>query len=297
MPTIDMRPKSTASAVEVNEEVQDEEEEADDEVVEGLESLEVIGDDENDEEESTDDADDESESDEDETETTEPDANDDADTTPDEDPDEVKSFQVRIQALKDEEKRIRDGIVEARAERRKARAGDDVQEPQLVVDKTADLSDVAPADVELIERVLVSKGYVKKDELVRETYNEKLSSAKDAWLEKHPEYLPENDPEDENWNALNSTVTDFFKVPKNPADITKVLDAAHKMIRPSAAPTKLPVKTRAATDAVKEKVSVVSKGASSAGAKTAGSSRAKASSVPRSMFKGFDDDELDEMGV
>lgn len=198
-----------------------------------------------------------------------------------------------IQALKDEEKRIRDQISELRKERREVRR-EKIEEP-IVVDKS-DLSDVADADVVLIEKVLKAKGYIRKDEISVATHKEKVESFKDAWLEKHPEYLPENDTDDMNWNKLNQTVGEYFKLPANPKDITKILDAAHSMVRPEST-KKLPVKSLAATEAAKEKVTIASKGSGGSGAKAGTrsmSDRAKNANTLRDRYEGFTDEEIDE---
>jgi hypothetical protein len=89
-------------------------------------------------------------------------------------------------------------------------------------------------------------------------YKTAIESAKDEWLAAHPEYLPENDPDDKNWGALHQTVLGYFKMPENPKDIKKVLDAAHKIVKPFA---ELPVKSRAEVNAAKEKITISSKGA------------------------------------
>ena len=123
-----------------------------------------------------------------------------------------------------------------------------------------------------------------------------MEAAKDAWLEAHPEYKPENDPNDEKWGALSKTVGSFFKSPQNPKDVTKILDAAHKMVNPHAERA-LPVKPRASVAAAQEKVSVSSKSSGGSGVSTKGAAPKRSSGVTANMYEGFTDDELREMGI
>lgn len=193
-----------------------------------------------------------------------------------------------LQALADQKAKLDEDIIALRKERRVLR--DQPAEPLIVAKKETgdELSDVAPEDVNLIEKVLKAKGYVRKDEIQTGTYQEKLHSYKDAWLEQHPEYLPENDPNDEKWNALNKELTTFYKAPENPKDITKILDRVHRELSPK---PQLPTKKIATVDATKEKIKTTSKVAAPSGAKTAKSDKA----FDRNMYAGFTEAELREL--
>jgi len=164
-------------------------------------------------------------------------------------------------------------------------------EKQVFVDKKEpDLTDVAPADVELVEKILKAKGYVRKDDFQNLTYSEQIKAEQNSWLEKHPEYLPKNDPGDIRWGELSETFNRYYKMPSNPREMGKILDLIHSQIaRPS-----LPKKSSAQVAAVKEKLKVTSK-SSGGGAKS--SIRKNSSGVDRSVFKDFSDEELEEMGV
>lgn len=199
---------------------------------------------------------------------------------------------IAVNALKAEEEKLRKQISELRTERRAIREGK--TEQPLTVEKV-DLSDVAEADVALVEKILRAKGYVRKEELSAMTYKDQVESYKDAWLKDHPEYLPENDPNDTNWEALNTVVSNYFKSPDDPRDIQTILDLAHAKVKPEGA--KIPVKTRASTDAAKEKIQVSSKGASSGGSTKAAVVQKAAAKIDRGFFQGFTDEELAEMGV
>jgi len=185
-------------------------------------------------------------------------------------------------------------IEDLRAERRKERGADPLIVPAKPKEEVVDLADVNENDVKLIEKVLKAKGYVRKDEFdgiaSAASRKQTMESEKDAWLAKHPEYLPANDPEDKNWNALNATLSAYFKAPDNPKEISRVLDAAHALNNPNT-PT-MPVKSKASVDAAKDKISSSSKGTSGGASKTTPGSKSK---MDLSGLQGFSDEELAEM--
>lgn len=210
--------------------------------------------------------------------------------TTDDSTDEPDDEQV-VTALTSEKERLLKEISDLRTERRSVRESKK-EEPLFIESQTDELADVNPQDAELIEKVLRAKGYVKKDELNALTYKEKLDAHKDQWLQAHPEYLPANDPDDTNWNALTTTLNGYFKTPANPADIVKMLDVAHGMVKPSSS---IPTKSRASADAANEKIKISSKGASAGGASKPIISKSKGT-IDRSAFHGFSDEELAELG-
>ena len=202
---------------------------------------------------------------------------------------EVPVVETRVNALKLEEEKLRRQIEELRKERRSVRE-EKRQEPIVINDDS--LKDVAQQDVDLIEKVLRAKGYVRKEELHSMTYAEKLESAKNEWLKTHPEYLPSNDPNDEHWNALNSTISTYFKAPPKPEEVGKVMDLAHQMIGGSSK-KELPTRNPATTAAAQEKMKVLSKGqGGSAGDKTPAPKR---TNLDTSYLIGFSKEELDDI--
>ena len=198
---------------------------------------------------------------------------------------EIKPEDKKINALRDEEERLRKQISELRTERRQVR---EEKRPDLLV-KDDELKDVNTEDVALIEKVLRAKGYVRKEEITTMSYQEKMNSFKDDWLKAHPEYLPENDKEDVKWNALNSTVNAYFKAPARPQDVVKMLDMAHSMVAPS---NPLPVKTRATVEASREKMQTSSKASSGGSSKP---SNVKTNSLRMDALKGFSEEDIKEI--
>lgn len=185
--------------------------------------------------------------------------------------------------------KLLEDIEELRKEKRQLKG--EPQERIFVDKKNDDLSDVAPADVELVEKVLKARGYVKKDELQNLSYQERLSAEQNAWLEKNPEYLPKNDPHNIRWDELKETFDRYYKLPSNPREIGKILD----LIKSQTTHVALPRKNSASVAASKEKLKVISKTAGGGGGVK--SVIKKNSGIDRSVFKDFSDDELEEMGV
>mgnify|MGYP001600423508 CR=1 FL=1 len=125
-------------------------------------------------------------------------------------------LQSEIQKLKNE-------IVELRGQKRELKKDELFKAEQ----KLDELKDVNPEDASLVERILRSKGYVRKDEVDEMYYKAVQDEELAKFLEKYPEYKPQNDPNDTNWGALQRELG-FYKMPKNPRQIPEILERAHK---------------------------------------------------------------------
>lgn len=119
-------------------------------------------------------------------------------------------------------------------------------EDQLIVtqQKLEDLTDVNPADISLIEKVLKSKGYVTKEEAQAVNYDTVQKQVLSTFLDKYPEYKPENDPENINWTRLVGEYGLYAK-PKDPLQIANLLERSHKATIPVVSDRNLPEKKRA----------------------------------------------------
>lgn len=157
------------------------------------------------------------------------------------------------------------------------------------------LTDVNPADIAIIEKVLQAKGYVKKDDLLKESYETTKKKQVSAFIEKHPEYHPNNDSDDANWNTLK-TEFDLFKLPQDPAQIEALLERAHKNVSGVVTPTngsaKLDIQ-KAQKILAQRKVNKVGQSTSS-GASGAGKARQATPDKLKRFLKGFSDEELQE---
>ena len=122
----------------------------------------------------------------------------------------------------------------------------EIKQDQLIhVQKEMDdLKDVNPEDANLIDRVLRSKGYVSKTEMQNMYLKSTRDQAVTEFLEKYPEYKPENDSQDINWNTLQRELADY-RMPESLSDIRRVLEKAHKSVTQSVGDPSLPAKKRA----------------------------------------------------
>lgn len=207
--------------------------------------------------------------------------------------DEPAKKQKELDALEQEKKALLNDIVVLRTERRGLKSEDVfVDKKKQETSTTTDLADIAEQDIKVIEKVVKSLGYVKKDEIIRETHQKTVDTLKDQWLATHPEYLPENDVDDKRWNSLQGVMKNLFEViPSDARKITKMLDIAHKELHPE---VPLPERSRASVDAAKEKISMSGKGGSS-NASSSSAKKSSGSKIDTSFLKGFSDEEIAEL--
>lgn len=153
---------------------------------------------------------------------------------------DADALEKQLTGLQQEKAKLLEELQHLRGTRREIKQ-DQIVKVQKEMD---DLKDVNPEDANLIERVLRSKGYVNKQEAHQMYYDSVKQQVIAEFLEKFPEYKPENDTQDINWNALNRELADY-RMPDNPHDIHRVLEKAHKVISRSVGDPGLPEKKRA----------------------------------------------------
>lgn len=93
---------------------------------------------------------------------------------------------------------------------------------------------VADSDVELFKQYAKKAGVATKDEIEAIRHqNYKVAQDKQVadFLEKYPEYKPENDSMNTKWGLLLSELAQY-KAPANPEEWGKLLNKAHKIIAP-----------------------------------------------------------------
>lgn len=192
-----------------------------------------------------------------------------------------------INARKDEAEKLRSEIAELRGERRKAR--ETTKEESIFINKPDedDLKDIDPESVAVIEMVLQKKGYVKRDDLQKSEYQDKIKTYTDQWLSKHPEYLPENDSDDKKWNQLKTVIHSNFKEPSSPKEILRNLDVVHEWLNPKI----LPTKSISSVKAAESKINNSSKGNS--GGSTTPTKTVK--NFDSQYISGFTDEEIKEL--
>lgn len=151
--------------------------------------------------------------------------------------------------------------------------------------------------------VLAKKqGYVKKDELTVGQYKETAQSVLDSWLETHPEYSEDKDPDGILWKQFGQEFS-LYKPPANPKDHVKIFNRIHNDI------FGITTKDKAAKDlnkikAKQEKAKTASAGSSSSTPRRLSDKRQSSpadkelSSAARGGgLVGFDDKELADMGL
>lgn len=167
---------------------------------------------------------------------------------------------------------------------------------ELPPEKKSVLDKYKPEEVASLREVLPvlaeEMGYVRKDELDGSSYAEKSQEILDGFLDKHPEYLPENDKDGTLWGAFK-TEFGIYKQPTNPKDFTKIFNRTHEKvfgIKPAGALSKV--------NAQREKTQVASHAGASSRPSTAAAQRngaASAQAFRTDMLKGFTDEEKVEM--
>lgn len=82
---------------------------------------------------------------------------------------------------------------------------------------------------EVLPALAEGLGFVRKDELQGNTYAEKAQDALDSFLEKHPEYLPEKDPDGTLWGRFKEEFA-IYKQPSDPKDYQRIFTKVHQTV-------------------------------------------------------------------
>jgi len=202
--------------------------------------------------------------------------------------DDTGTEEKAVAGLEQEKAKLLVDIQELRGTRRELREKEKPQEdikkePVTVPPETP----VNPEDREIIKKVIQEEGFVTKEEVYKNTETEEI----DKFLNKYPEYKPENDPTDANWTGLMREFRLYAK-PKNPQQIGELLERSRKSSQPAGEA----VNTTKAQEAVK------TAGMGSGGSQRSSSSK---SSLPAGMSEnevreeyrrgGYKEKEIDEM--
>jgi len=132
-----------------------------------------------------------------------------------------------IEGLKAAREKLLEDIKYLRGERRELKQ----KQIDKINEEIDELKDLHPDDVKVIERVLKAKGYVPKQEIEKELYNQIKQQQLDRFLDKYPEFKPENDPDDKNWTALQEELK-YYRMPEDPNKIMTILERAYRAISP-----------------------------------------------------------------
>lgn len=145
---------------------------------------------------------------------------------------------------------------------------------------------------EKILSVLAKKhGWVKREELNSTTKSQLSNDILDDFLKFHPEYSPENDKDNVLWNEFKSQFQ-LYKIPENPRDLKRIFNKIHSDI--------FGVKSEDGLrkiSAQKEKLKVVSHSGGSAQRGQSSSKGTKLTPDQRQHFKGFSENDFEELGL
>lgn len=166
--------------------------------------------------------------------------------------------------------------------------------PAPVVDNLQELRDIGYSDDEIsnmekaIDVIAQKKGYVKAEQSYQATVNNVVES----FIDSHPEYKPENDPEDVRWARFEGIVKSgvYNLSGKTPKQLNEIFKRIHRDVADELGEADVTVEVKRQA-AQAQKIKSVSH---SGGTKSAPVKRASTiDSNVRGMFKGFDDEDLE----
>lgn len=149
-------------------------------------------------------------------------------TAPSEEGDDAAELARQVQGLSQEREKLLQEIQSLRGQRRELKQ----EELHKVETQIDELKDLNPEEVALIDRIFKAKGYASKEEVQKIYYNQVKQEQLNSFLEKYPEFKPENDPNDINWNALQRELS-FYRAPEDPHGFTAILERARKAVQPA----------------------------------------------------------------
>jgi hypothetical protein len=149
----------------------------------------------------------------------------------------------------------------------------------------------------VVDIVASKQGYVKKSNSYKEMADDTLTS----FIEEHPEYAPENDKDDLYWSRFKSILgSDYNLNGKNSKQIKSVFERVDRDVKEELGDKEL---DKDKIEAQKRKISDVSHTASTSSKETvetkkavsAGNKTFVSSGHPGLVFKGFDEDEMEDI--
>lgn len=144
-----------------------------------------------------------------------------------------------VQGLQDDRVKLLKEIQDLRGQKREIKQ----EELNKVQEKIDELKDLHPEDIQIVDRILRSKGYLRKDEVSKMFYDSVKNEELNKFLNKYPEYKPENDSNDINWNFLQRELG-YYRMPDDPHLVSEVLERAHRAIQKISSDRDLSIKKR-----------------------------------------------------
>lgn len=193
-----------------------------------------------------------------------------------------------------------------RQERKEEILGNEIAPPQreakpreLSEDKKKVLAKYKPEELASLREVMPilaeELGYVRNEELQTMTYADTAQASLDGFLDKHPEYLPENDKDGTLWKQFGDEFKLYAK-PTNPKDYAKIFERVHQTVFGIQPAGKLPNNQAQIRKVQSASHAGASSQAGGSRERSAGGGRQAAAEGMRfDMLKGFSEDELEEL--
>jgi len=202
----------------------------------------------------------------------------------------------REYALRKEVERMKGKMRDIRKEDLVTGASEQISPTQTSKPNKEVLSKYDPQELNNLKEVLNvyadELGFVRKDEFKLNNYQQVQATVVDEFLKDHPEYLPENDADNLLWNHLKEEVS-LYRVPEDPREYRKILNKAHSSVL-GITPSSEMAKIAAQQEKLKSVSHPSGKGSSS---ETKTVKPSGLSPELRSHLKGFDEKELEELGL
>lgn len=163
-----------------------------------------------------------------------------------------------------------------------------VKQP-TVKSKEEDLSEYDPDELKRFEKLAKSLGFAKRDEIVRDSVQDKNNNEFETFIEAHPEYNAENDKDGVLWNQFKTEFA-LYNPPQDPKTLKKVLNKVHNEIygvQPAGNLNKI--------NAQQQKLKVASHAGTMGSKASISSPKLPNSNIRLDMLKGFTEEELREL--
>ncbi len=171
--------------------------------------------------------------------------------------------------------------------------------PELDDQDRAVLESVDPEELSSLEKVIdviaKKKGWVKKDELSQQTYEQTAQAELSAFMKTSPEFSEEKDPDGVLWDQFKKEFN-RYKKPEDPHDYKEIFQKIKKDVIGVTTDTTDLKKVEAAKEKIKVS-SHASGAAPTAQTKTRTVDPELAQLINSGAMKGFDDEELSEIGL
>jgi hypothetical protein len=214
-------------------------------------------------------------------------------------PKDVPGETPREKALRLELERKRAQLRELRGQKMFGNVSVQTTAEELTEEDKKVLEQFDPEQVANMEKLLAVQakkmGFVKKDEFSKNSFQEQAQSVLDDWLEAHPVYNEDNDPDGVLWKEFQREYSQY-RTPQNPKELTKIFNRIHKDLYGIETDTK-PLKQ---VEAKQEKIKVASHGGTTGASSTKQAPTIDAETqqmVKSGALKGFSDEDLAELGL